>query len=393
MKREDVEKLPDLAPYHRADLMLSMGIELQKKRRKAPAAGILPSPLRRESIMGGVAAPMLERMHGIRGDAPQLVRGIRDTGRVLKTKAGKVPDLVLTRRARKACAAIAMDTAQDVSVNDLAIRQCALGMMESDPVARCCAAYAYWQATDAKDTALPILLNAAESDDDEERIVAAHCLANMSPRHARALQGTEEDDKPHSPVNPIEDSMTVIIHGTFAKNASWYKPGGDFHEYIRKNVYSDLYSGADFYFWSGRYALNDAGLKRIWRKAARKLVSWCESHPARTLRLIAHSHGNNVINMATRMNLPACTLIQLAPPVRAWNLPDMQQVSSDRFFNFHSRVDLVVKIDGGAQNYKGTAVAYAETRRKVAFFGHSKPHEPDVWKKKNLPPLVKSVCP
>ena len=97
--------------------------------------------------------------------------------------------------------------------------------------------------------------------------------------------------------------------------------------------------------------------------------------------------------MATQMNLPACTLIQLSPPVRDWNLPDMQRISSGRFFNLHSRIDLVVKIDGGAQDYIGTSVAAAETRRTVAFSGHSKPHEPDVWKKKDVPPLVKSVCP
>ncbi len=392
MKREDILKLAELRPYDRAHLLLNMGAWLQKKRRKAPAAGTLPTPLRRESILGGVAAPVLERMHGIRGDAPQLVAGVHDTGRVLKTRAGEIQDLVLTPRARKAYAANAMSEEKDKSLNDLAIRQCALGMMESDPVARCCAAYAYWQATDAKEAALPILLNACESVDDEERIVAAHCLANVSPRHARAYEGTDEDDEPHSPVNPTKKSMTVIIHGTFAKNAAWYKPGGDFHEYIKKNVYSDVYSGSDFYFWSGRYALSDKQLKTIWRKAARKLVSWCQSHPADTLRLIAHSHGNNVVNMATQSGLPTCTLIQLAPPVRDWNLPDMQRVSSDRFFNFHSRIDLVVKIDGGAQDYKGTAVGYAETRRKVAFSGHSKPHEPDVWKKKNLPALVKTVC-
>ena len=35
--------------------------------------------------------------------------------------------------------------------------------------------------------------------------------------------------------------MTVIIHGTFAKNSDWYKPGGDFHQYIKNQVYSDVY--------------------------------------------------------------------------------------------------------------------------------------------------------
>jgi hypothetical protein len=393
MKKEDVAKLAELHPHQRADLLLSMGAELRKKRRKAPAKGTLPTALRRDSIAQGAAAPIIEHLHGIRGAAPHLVTGMRSTGRILNTSAGAVQDLVLTPRARKAYAANAMDTSQDRSVNDLAIRQCALGMVDSHPLARCCAAYAYWQATESSDAVLPILLNASKSDDEEERILAAHCLASVSPKHMQALQGVAADDKPHSPINPVQESMTVVIHGTFAKDSDWYKPGGDFHEYIKNTVYSDVYSGQDFYFWSGRYTLDEKKLEKIWRAAARKLVSWCTSHPTKKLRLIAHSHGNNVVNMATRMNLPACTLIQLSPPVRDWNLPDMQKVSSGRIFNFHSRIDLVVKIDGGAQNYADTPIASASTQRKVAFSGHSKPHEEKVWENKKLPKLVASVCP
>jgi hypothetical protein len=393
MIKEDLQKLPDLAPYDRAHLLLTMGAELQKKQRKPTEIGKLPRPLMRESIMNGVAAPVLGRMHGILGVEPHVVKGMHNTGRMLKTSRGTIQDLVLTPQARKSSAIAAMDPAHDRSFNDLAIRQCALGMVDSDPVARCCGAYAYWQATRAEEAVLPILTNAAQSDDEEERIVAAHCIAKISPRHARELQGSPDEDLPDSPVKRVKRSMTVIIHGTFAKDAKWYQPGGDFHKYIKNEVYSDVYSGSDFYSWSGRYALNDNGLKRIWRQAATNLVSWCTSHPTRKLRLIAHSHGNNVVNMATQMNLPACTLIQLAPPVRDWNLPDMQQVSSGRFFNLHSRVDLVVTIDGGSQNYQGTAVESAEKEKKVAFIGHSKPHEPDVWKRKDVPKLVKSVCP
>ncbi len=391
MKFADVQKLIDMGPRERAAQMLDMGTELHKRLKKPHTERTLPRQMKRESVVLKVAAPIMDRLHGVRTAESGKTRGLKETGRMLKTKAGKVTDLVLTPQARKSFARIAMDPTHDRSVNDLAIRQLCLGLMDSDPLARCCGAYAYWLATGA-DAAIPVLKNAIDSEDEEERLVGAHCLAKVRPSRVKKLQGTAQDDRPQTPVNPIQNSMTVIIHGTFAKNATWYQPGGDFHTYIKNEVYPDVYSGDDFFFWSGRYALTDAGLKRIWVQAAKKLVSWCTSHPARTLRLIAHSHGNNVVNMATHQT-PTCTLIQLSPPVRGWNLPDISNVSSSSFFNIHSRIDLVVKIDGGAQDYRGTSVASHENRKIISLFGHSDSHDEEKWRNKNVPQLVKTVCP
>lgn len=392
MKLADIKKLHDLLPAHRAALCLDLGADLFKRRRKAQRTGSLPSALRRETITSTAFGPVINLLHGIEGPAPRKVSGLSSTRRRLQTPLGSVPDMVLTPRGRKEAVRRAMDRGKDRSLKDLAIRQLAVGMMDGDPVSRCCAAYAYWQATGAE-AALPILRSALASRDEEERMVAAHCLANIDMRHVRDLHGTAKDDEPQTPANPVRNSMTVIIHGTFAKNSSWYKPRGDFHNYIKTKVYPDVYSGSDFYFWSGRYSLSRNGLRRIWRQAARKLVSWCNARPAGTLRLIAHSHGNNVVNMATRLGMPACTLIQLSPPVRSWNLPDMNVVSSDRLFNIHSRIDLVVKLDGGAQGYAGTAVAGVERTKIIAFAGHSDSHDKKKWANKRVPNLVKTVCP
>jgi hypothetical protein len=390
MKSTDVQKLVDMGPRERAAQMLDMGSELHKRLKEPYTELALPRQLRRESVVQTAAAPILGRLHGVSAAEPVRTRGITETGRTLMTKAGAVTDLVLTPHARKSFARIAMDRTRDRSVDDLAIRQLGLGMMDSDPLARCCAAYAYWLATGA-DAAIPVLANAIDSEDEEERLVGAHCLAKVRPSGVKKLHGNAEDDKPQTTVDPIRDSMTVIIHGTFASNSDWYRPGGDFHTYIKKEVYPDVYSGEDFFSWSGRYSLTDPGLKRIWRQGADKLVAWCKSHPAGTLRLIGHSHGNNVVNMASPQ-LPSCVLIQLSPPVRDWNLPDISKVSSGSLFNIHSRIDLVVKIDGGAQDYKGTSVAPHESRRSIAPFGHSASHDQKKWAKKKVPQLVKTLC-
>lgn len=112
---------------------------------------------------------------------------------------------------------------------------------------------------------------------------------------------------------------------------------------------------------------------------------------ARKIRLIAHSHGNNVANMITHQ-IPSFTLIQLSPPVRGWNLPKMSNVSSNRLFNIHSTIDLVVRIDGGKQDYQGTQVATTETCRKISLFAHSDSHDKVLWRK-NIAKLVRSVSP
>jgi hypothetical protein len=390
MKKIDIRRVVSDPPIKRAAQYLNIGAELRTRRKKPQPKTILPKELRRESVTTNVLAPVLERMHGIETIDPVVQTGLKWTGRRISTRSGEIDDLVLTRYARKSIANQALDDAQDDSVSDTAVRQLAIGMLDNDPVARCCAAYGYWQAT-GSESAVSVLKSAIASDDEDERTVAAHALAKVDIKKVRNLQGSAADDKANTPAQPTRPSMTAIIHGTFAKDANWYRPGGGFHTYIKKNVYPDVYSGKDFYFWSGRYSLSDNGLSRIWSKAADKLVSWINAHPAQKLRLIAHSHGNNVVNIATQ-KIQACSLIQLSPPVRSWNLPNMANVTSDRIFNIHSRIDLVVMIDGGAQNYKRTAVASSERIRKIARFGHADSHKGRKWKRKKVPKLVTSVC-
>lgn len=393
MKLSDVKNLYELPPKLRAARCLDLGAAIQKLGRRPAAIGVLPAALKRVSVQESAAAPIIKLLHGIRGTAPEKLKGLLPTGHSLKTAAGEVTDFVLTGPARKTLAAASFKSREkDKSVVDLAIRQLAISMLDSDPVARCCGAYAYWQATGAE-AAVPILTNALQSSDAEERLLAAHCLTKMEAPEAKRLQGTAKDDRPHTPPDPIKNSMTVLVHGTFAKDEAWYKPGGDFHAYIAQHVYSDVYSNSDFFFWSGRYAITDAGLKTIWKQAAVKLISWVQAHPANTLRIIAHSHGNNVVNMATQLGLKVCSLIQLSPPVRSWNLPSIANVAGNTVFNIHSSVDLVVKIDGGAQDYAGTPVSAKEKIRIISSFGHSDSHDLALWNTKKIPALVKTVCP
>ena len=150
MKLTDIRQLEHLSPADRSAMYLKLGAELHKRPRKAPRSGTVPTAVDRETVMGTKLAPTIRVLHNYGGPEPQKVPGLRSTGRTLQTRRGPVPDLVLTPRERRAAVARAMSRDKDRSLNDLAIRQLVVGMMDSAPVSRSCAAYAYWQAVGAQ---------------------------------------------------------------------------------------------------------------------------------------------------------------------------------------------------------------------------------------------------
>ena len=227
MQKKDIEKLVDLPPRHRAEKFLDLGAELSKKPHKPPKAGQIPQALKSTSISNTPAETLIKNLYSVSVAEPFKGTGARDTGRDLVLKSGKLKDQVLTPKARKAICQNAMKRDKGESAEDLAIRQLGLSLIDSDPISRCCGAYAYWQAT-GSDAAIPILANGLDSDDDEEKIISAHCLAKIDPKYVKKAQGTAKDDEPQTPIQAVKNSMTIIVHGTFAKDSSWYKPGGRF---------------------------------------------------------------------------------------------------------------------------------------------------------------------
>jgi hypothetical protein len=384
MKLAEVKQMVDLSPYDRAIQVLKFGAELGAKKRKPIKKGYMPRALRKEAI--GIANSAIQHLHGIAEESLHKVSGLREEG-FLESTLGEIQNLVFTPQGRKLQASQALRKKGKEPVESLAIRQLALGMLDNAPIPRLCSAYAYWQATGADYAAIPVLTNGLQSEDEEQFLLSAHCLYKIKPKLVSAYIGTKEDDifeKQKKARDP--QSLTVMIHGTFARDESWYQPGGDFHTYVKQNVYPDLYDESDFYFWSGRYSGNAR------RNAATKLVEWCNAHPADMYRFISHSHGANVVNLATRRGLQACTLIHLSPPVHPQYMPDINNVSSSTFFTIRPKKDWVIWLDGGEQDYHGTPVEQYENRKIIARFGHSKSHEPDKWISKNVGQFVKVVC-
>lgn len=390
MKRKDLEGFGEVGPRQRALLALKFGAELGERRPRRVPKGRVPRAVQSELLES--VAPLLRSLHGVKREAVKAATGVLPTGPI-KTAAGLVADVVFSSVARKRTARQALARRRGETLDDLTLRQLAIGLVDPSPVARSCSAYAYWQATGANHVVEPILVKGMDTEDEEEFDVAAHCLAKVAPRKVMRIVESKRAEvgtagAPRRAQSAAPASMTVLIHGTFAKNQAWYQPGGDFHEYLRSQVYPDLYSNPnDLFRWSGGYS---DGARR---QAARELDDWCAAHPAGVRRFVAHSHGANVVNLALQRGVDACTVIHLSPPVHPQYMPDMNRISSQRFFTIRPKIDLVVFIDGGNQDYRGTPVAQYERRRRCAFFGHSTSHHPDRWRKRSVPTLVRTVCP
>ncbi|MCZ6617789.1 MAG: alpha/beta hydrolase [Gammaproteobacteria bacterium] len=182
----------------------------------------------------------------------------------------------------------------------------------------------------------------------------------------RTAPGMSEADKART-------SITVMIHGTWASDGDWWRPNGDFFEYVKKNLErEDLYGEEDQFMWSGK----NRDSKR--RKAGLSLVNWIDAHPADEVNVFAHSHGANVAMLATHDDLCIDQLVMLSPPVNADYFAKWSNVKSA--FNIQADFDPVVAIARGGQWFRLPQVL----EKKLKASGHSASHDPEVWRNESV---------
>lgn len=169
-------------------------------------------------------------------------------------------------------------------------------------------------------------------------------------------------------------SITVMIHGTWAEDEDWWRPNGDFFEYVKKDLFrSDLYGKTDQFKWSGK----NRESKR--RKAGNSLTKWLNSHPAAEINIFAHSHGANVAMLATHNGTRIKRLVMLSPPVRDDYFAKWENVATA--YNIQADFDPVVAIARGGQWFKRPNDV---KEKKMKESGHSASHDPSVWRDESL---------
>ncbi len=199
--------------------------------------------------------------------------------------------------------------------------------------------------------------------------------ASVARRSAKAVSRPKRSKRARrgAPKARPQERITIIIHGTWASDGDWWRPGGDFFDYLKKDLdRPDLYDQKDLFTWSGKNRDSSR------RNASLSLDKWLKSHPAAEVNVFAHSHGANVAMLATHHDVKIDRLIMLSPPVRKDYFAKWRNVVTA--FNIQAKVDPVVAIARGGKRFGLRQVTEKTLRAK----GHSSTHDPAVWRDERL---------
>jgi len=184
---------------------------------------------------------------------------------------------------------------------------------------------------------------------------------------------------------------TVIVHGTFAKSATWWREQAgtnNFWAYIRQFC-PMLYGAGHEFTWSG---LNSDTERE---QGARDFINWWHGEGApQPLQVIAHSHGCNVVYIACAMEpkLSVVNLVALGSPVRIEYPPTVAAGSRiQRIHNVYSEYD-TIQVLGSLGGRRGEArtlgdgsritnhhVPWEDPATHLVRVGHGDLHEELVW--------------
>ncbi|MGB5489365.1 MAG: hypothetical protein WBM76_00925, partial [Woeseiaceae bacterium] len=163
-------------------------------------------------------------------------------------------------------------------------------------------------------------------------------------------------------------NTAVITHGTFAANGTWYRPGGDFYDALKKRR-PDLHVHDQSFRWTGAYS------DKARRADAGLLQQWISDQGLSAPDFFAHSHGGTVAHLATKKGVQFDRLVLMGWPVHRKWFPDFANVK--RIIDVRVRLDLVVLLDGGAQRFRTKEFKVEEHRQ--GWFDHSSTHESAYW--------------
>jgi hypothetical protein len=130
---------------------------------------------------------------------------------------------------------------------------------------------------------------------------------------AALLSPDRRDDVASSPARRSAErragETSMMIHGTRGWKGDWWRPRGEFHEFILRHHRPNLYSRATRFSWSGAYRADHRA------QAAMDFCEWTEEvAPAGLQTVFAHSYGGEVAARAAVAGASISELVQLSVP-------------------------------------------------------------------------------
>ncbi len=237
-----------------------------------------------------------------------------------------------------------------------------------------------------------------EASDQTRRIWSGFMFA-LSMYHQLASIDSERRREPMDAEPTVQSSrlVTVIVHGTNAAHVDWWRdlPGTkNFRAYIDSICHDCVGAGHEF-TWSGGKTDSDR------QQGARLFIDWWNQEGRPRLRVIAHSHGANVVWIAGTMerHLKVASMIALGAPIcfeYALRLGQIKRI--ENVYSAHDYIQL-----GGAwwtgrrgegrtlpdsSRVSNHHVPFWSPRTLTRTVDHSDLHEEDVWRSNGIEKLL-----
>lgn len=185
-----------------------------------------------------------------------------------------------------------------------------------------------------------------------------------------------------SPPPPTASPLLVstMIHGTWAWKGDWWRPQGDFHQYVHTELRSNLYSRGARYSWSGAYHDKHREV------AACDFRDWASDvAPDGIHTLFAHSYGAEVAARAINEGTRVAELVMLSAPITshvctALHNPELRVI--DIRLPFDPVLAIARVQQRVPQGISPLNLVHITTRWRLS---HGATHEPGVWTTEKLP--------
>ena len=244
-------------------------------------------------------------------------------------------------------------------------------MYSPHPLVRVSAAAGARETTRLRKRIRATLETECASDDPLVARLAQTALAQIDPKDSEVTKRVIA--RPKSEKRSRTSKTAVITHGTFASDAAWYQPGGDFYAALAANR-PDLDVHDESFTWTGAYS--DAAR----RADALLLKQWVDDQGLAAPDFFAHSHGGTVAHHATKKDVTFNRLVLMGWPVHKRWFPEFSKVQ--RIIDVRVNFDLVILLDRGGQRFRTGSFDIEEERH--GWFDHSSTHEPEYWDEHDL---------
>lgn len=211
---------------------------------------------------------------------------------------------------------------------------------------------------------------ALRSDDPVTRSLAQAAFLPREEADDAAETPLSTSTQPSTSAAPGVKPLSTMIHGTAAWKNPWWRPGGDFHDFILKNRRPQLYAGGARFSWSGAYKNGHR------QQAGLDFCDWAaEMAPGGLQTVLAHSYGGEVAARAVSGGASVDELVLLSTPVTR---EVTKAVPLTTIIDVRLRLDPMLALARRPQHFK-KKYNVKRVILKGWRLNHSSTHDPVVW--------------